>query len=117
MELTLANILVDIIEVTNWRDLGLQLGLSSSKLDIIQASAGSDINEAKAQLITAWLDTDPEASWQKLVKALASRAMCENRASKGIAERRGSSFDAKSALEYQSLESSFSGLCMCITII
>ena len=94
--------------MTNWRDLGLQLGLSTAKLDAIGTES-----DPKVKMITVWMDRNPGAtgaSWQKLVRALASPAMCENRVAKGIAERRGSSFDKESALEYQSLGSTASGI-------
>lgn len=96
--------MADLVDVTNWRELGLQLGLSPARLDDI-----ANESEPKVKMITVWMDLHPDASWEKLVKALASPAMCENRVAKGIAERRGSSFDKRSALEYQSLGSSFSG--------
>lgn len=97
----------EIKDVTNWRDLGIQLGLSPAKLNEIQESEG---DESTLKMITVWMKIDLEASWEKLVKALASPAMCENRAAKSIADRRGSSFDKLSALESQSIGSCFSGL-------
>lgn len=103
-EFTIPNIMADLADITNWRELGLQLGLSSARLDAIQNES-----EPKLKMITVWVDLCPDANWEKLVRALASPAMCENRVAKGIAERRGSSFDKKSALEYQSLSSTFSG--------
>ncbi len=85
-EFTALNVLNRIEDVTRWKDLGLQLGLKSSRLDEIE-------DNFKLKMITLWIATDRDASWEKLEIALKTPAMCENRAAKGIAERRGSSFD------------------------
>ena len=108
-DFTLQNVLAELADVTNWRDLGLQLGLSPAKLDAIGTES-----DPKVKMITAWMDQNPGAtgaSWQKLMRALASPAVCENRVAKGIAEKHGSSFDKESALKHQSLGgSSASGI-------
>ena len=104
-EFTLQNVLADLADVTNWRDLGLQLGLSTAKLDAIETQS-----EPKVKMISVWMDLNPDANWHQLVRALATPAMCENTVAKGIAARRGSSFDKESAIEYQSSGSSASGI-------
>ena len=91
-DFTLQNVLAELADVTNWRDLGLQLGLSPAKLDAIGTES-----DPKVKMITAWMDQNPGAtgaSWQKLMRALASPAVCENRVAKGIAEKHGSSSGA-----------------------
>lgn len=94
-----------IADVTNWRDLGLQLGLSSARLNEMEG------DEPKLKMITQWMK-DPESSWEKLQEALTTPAMCENRVAKSIADRRGSSFDKHVVLEHQS-SSTISGLFAC----
>lgn len=110
-EFTIANIMADLVDITNWRELGLQLGLSPSKLDTIELQDHeSDPKVKMIKMISVWMDMFPdEANWEKLERALVSPAMCENKVAKGIAERRGSSFDKASALEHQSLGSTRSG--------
>jgi pyrroloquinoline quinone (PQQ) biosynthesis protein C len=77
-----------IVDVTNWRDLGLQLGLSSARLNEIDEG-----QEPKQMMIEQWMKTDPGASWKKLLGALTTPALCENRTAKDIVERHDSSFD------------------------
>ena len=103
-EFSLLNVMVAITDVSNWRDLGLQLGLSSSRLNEIEQQ-----DNPKEKMIIQWMKEDA-ASWEKLQEALTTPAMCENRVAKGIADRRGSSFDRQSILEIQSKCSTFSGL-------
>ncbi len=89
LEFTLPNALTFIQEVTNWKDLGLQLGLKPPQINSC---------DDKQKLIMQWMKIDPEASWENLQAALESPTMCENRVSQGIARRRGSSFDRSSLL-------------------
>ena len=93
LEFKIFNILTCIVDVSNWEDLGLQLGLKPSQLNSC---------ERKESMIELWMKLDPEASWEKLQEALESPALCENQASKGIADRRGSSFDKRNVLVTQS---------------
>ena len=94
----------EIVDVTRWKDLGLQLGLASSRLNEI-----AEHNEPKLIMVERWLKDDPDANWEKLVTALTSPAMCENKVAKRIADRRGSSFDSQAILEFQSNYSSRPG--------
>ena len=100
LEFTTANILAFIKAVTNWKDLGLQLGLKPAQISTCEGE------EPKLKIIEQWKRVDPEANWEKLQVALESPAMCENRAARDIAIRRGSSFDKRSLLEVQSTVSS-----------
>ena len=54
---------------TQWYDLGLQLEISPSTLDTI-ASDHQTANECKRTMLGKWLQSDPEASWEKLAVAL-----------------------------------------------
>ncbi len=97
LEFTLANVLSFVVEVNNWKDLGVQVGLKPPQLSSFEGT-----EQPKRDMIDCWMKIDPEASWEKLQAALQSPAMCENRVSQGIAKRRGSSFDRRSLLEAQS---------------
>ena len=50
-------------------DLGLQLQLSPSTLDTI-ASDHQTADDRKRMMLRKWLQSDPEASWERLVAAL-----------------------------------------------
>lgn len=99
------NVMDAIVDVTNWKELGLQLGLSPARLNVFDEG-----DEPKEKMIAQWMK-DHNASWERLESALTTPALCENRVAKGIAERRGSSFDKQSILESQSKSSTInSGL-------
>ena len=66
-------------DVTEWHDLGLQLGLPEAKLKSI--AAHPDIKGHLRMMLSEWLSYDPEASWEKLAKALDAidkRVVAEN---------------------------------------
>ena len=86
--------------MTNWKELGVQLKIKPSRLKEIEEL--TDVNQHKVKMITLWMELDLDANWEKLQTALESPAMCENKVAKGIADRRGSSFDKKSVLSSQS---------------
>ena len=54
---------------TQWYDLGLQLRLSPSTLDTIAADHQT-ADDCKRAMLRKWLQSDPEASWEKLAAAL-----------------------------------------------
>lgn len=103
MEFNNVNILDRIQDVHNWKELGVQLEISLARLKEIEQCDG----DPKMKMITTWKELDCDASWDKLQRALESPAMCENRVSKGIAERRGSSFDNDALLSQQSSPRSY----------
>ena len=56
-------------EVGNWVSVGSELGVPVSKLkEIIQQS--STEREKSLALVDYWVNTDPDASWEKLAVAL-----------------------------------------------
>ena len=54
--------------ITDWHDLGLQLGLPEPVLKLI--GSDPDIEGHLRTMLSKWLDYDPEASWDKLASAL-----------------------------------------------
>ena len=72
LELELRDIIVAIKDVagTQWIDLGLQLKLSPSILDTIAADNQTS-DDCKRVMLRKWLQSDPEASWERLATALA----------------------------------------------
>ena len=69
--LELRDVVVALKDVagTQWYDLGLQLKLSPSILDTI-ASDHQAADDCKRMMLRKWLQSDLEASWEKLVAAL-----------------------------------------------
>ena len=55
-------------DVTLWEELAVQLGFRASQILLIQKHP---IDVQKLQMIIEWLKVDTEASWEKLVDALA----------------------------------------------
>ena len=70
IEFKLQHIVIAVRDViTEWHDLGLQLGLPEYILRPIGSS--SDVDDRLRMMLSKWLDYDSEASWDKLANALA----------------------------------------------
>ena len=68
LNLQLKDVVVAVREVTEWYDLGLQLGLPDYVLKEI--AAHPNIEEHRRMMLSKWLEFDPSASWEKLAAAL-----------------------------------------------
>ena len=68
LKLELKNVVVAVREVTEWYDLGLQLGLPDHVLKLI--SSHPDIASHKRMMVSEWLQYDTKASWEKLATVL-----------------------------------------------
>ena len=71
LELELRDVVLVLRDVagTQWYDLGLQLRLSPSTLDTIAADHQT-ADDCKRVMLRKWLQSDPEAGWEKLAAAL-----------------------------------------------
>ena len=71
LEVELCDVILALKDVagTQWYDLGLQLRLSPSTLDTI-ASDHQTADDCKRVMLRKWLQSDPEASWERLAVAL-----------------------------------------------
>ena len=56
-------------EVTEWEELGLHLGLSLAAIMEIRSIPGG-VGEKRIVMMSKWLQSDLEATWDKLAKAL-----------------------------------------------
>ena len=56
-------------EVTEWEELGLHLGLSMAAIMEIRSIPGG-VGEKRIVMMSKWLHSDLEATWNKLAKAL-----------------------------------------------
>ena len=77
---------LSLLPVPNWYFLGLQLGVSTDELDVIERNYPRDNHMCKVKMFGAWLRVDTSASYRKLAKALAAvgkwniaEAMCTAR--------------------------------------
>ena len=72
LELELREVILALEDVdgTQWYNLGLQLRLSPSILDTI-ATDHQTTDDRKRVMLRKWLQSDPEASWERLAAALA----------------------------------------------
>ena len=68
IKLELKDIVLAVREVTEWHDLGLQLGLPEYVLKVI--ASHPNVEEHQRMMLSKWLESDPLASWEKLAAAL-----------------------------------------------
>ena len=54
----------------DWYQLGLVLGINDRRLDIIRHDCRDKFLDCQQEMFKLWLQTDPDASYKKLVGAL-----------------------------------------------
>ena len=59
-----------LVQTTKWYNLGLQLGIKDTELDVIEENNPKDIDACKRKMFKAWLRITPSPSYQQLVEAL-----------------------------------------------
>ena len=71
LEIELSRVVIALKDVAGkqWYDLGLQLRLSPSTLNTIAADDQTS-DDCKRTILKKWLQSDPEASWERLAAAL-----------------------------------------------
>ena len=57
-------------DVTDWYQLGVQLGISTADLDQIQMNCPRNAQQCKTKVLDLWLRNVPECSWAKLAQAV-----------------------------------------------
>ena len=55
---------------TEWRNIGLELNITSAALDNINADHPDEVKAHCRAMLKAWLQKDPEASWEKLLRTV-----------------------------------------------
>ena len=68
LKLELKDVVLAVKEVAEWYDLGLQLGLPDATLALI--AQHPDYEGRRRMMLSKWLQSDTEASWEKLAAAL-----------------------------------------------
>ena len=59
-----------LVQTTKWYNLGLQLGIEDTELDVIEENNPKDIDACKRKMFKTWLKITPIPSYQQLVEAL-----------------------------------------------
>ena len=61
-----------LLPVPKWYILGLQLGVSTDELDVIEGNYLRDNHMCKVKMFVAWLRVDTSATYGKLARALVA---------------------------------------------
>ena len=68
----LKNILRQLDDVVDWKALGMELDISSARLNEIEVNNRGRFGACRRDMVEAWLATDGAASWSKLADALVA---------------------------------------------
>ena len=60
---------------TEWKTIGILLGLPSKDLGVIEAAYSADVKWCCNQMLKKWLEIDTTASWEKLLTVIKSSAV------------------------------------------
>ena len=61
-----------LIKVTEWYELGLQLGVKDAELEEIEKNNRGDLKACRRNMFRAWLRITPNPSYQQLAEALVA---------------------------------------------
>ena len=64
------NITNELVDVLEWEPVGIELGISATKLHEIRANRMNNGPLCKISMADTWLRSDVNATWEKLAKAL-----------------------------------------------
>ena len=59
-----------LVQVTEWYDLGLQLGVEDEELDVIDRNNPGNLKACRREMFKAWLRISSSPAYQQLVEAL-----------------------------------------------
>ena len=60
---------------TNWRNIGILLGIKKNTLDGIEQNCSSNVSWCCNELLEIWLENDADASWKKIIKVIDSSSV------------------------------------------
>ena len=66
------NILRQLDVVVDWKSLGIELDISSARLNEIEVNNRGMVGACRGAMVEVWLATDGGASWSKLADALVA---------------------------------------------
>ena len=70
VQMKLRDIQNELGDVTDWYQLGVQLGISTADLKQIRMNYPSNAQQCKMEVLDLWLRNAPECSWTKLAQAV-----------------------------------------------
>ena len=56
----------------DWKVIGIQLDIPTGELKCIEAGYPTNVKWCCNQMMEKWLEIDPDASWNKLIKVIES---------------------------------------------
>ena len=59
-----------LVQTKEWYDIGLQLGVEDTDLDVIQSNNPQNLRACRREMFKAWLKMTPTPTYQQLVDAL-----------------------------------------------
>ena len=59
-----------LVQTKEWYDLGLQLGVEDTDLDVIQSNNPQNLRACRREMFKAWLKMTPTPAYQQLIDAL-----------------------------------------------
>ena len=59
-----------LVQTKEWYDLGLQLGVEDTDLDVIQSNNLHNLRACRREMFKAWLKMTPTPTYQQLIDAL-----------------------------------------------
>ena len=59
-----------LVEVLEWDELGVELGLKTYKVQAIERNKRGDVGQCKMAMLDQWLRSDTAANWEKVIEAL-----------------------------------------------
>ena len=70
VQMKLRDIQNELGDVTDWYQLGVQLGISTADLNQIRMNYPNNAQQCKTEVLDLWLRNAPECSWTKLAQAV-----------------------------------------------
>ena len=78
LELNVKNLTNALRAVSDWKMLGIQLGVKMQQIsDIHYRNRDGGLNLCKADLLNHWLTNEPKPSWEKVAMALDEMDMTD----------------------------------------
>ena len=63
---------LELVQVNKWYELGLQLGVEDTELEVIEKNNRGDLQACRKNMFRVWLRMTPTRSYQQLVEALVA---------------------------------------------
>ena len=112
--LELRDIQNELGDVTDWYQLGVQLGIKTADLDQIRMNNPHNTQQCKTKVLDFWLRNAPECSWVKLaeaVEAMGGYAVLAEKLRKKTSQGYCKTFCVHSSFSYSEISKDVKPLC------